>query len=222
MRLLVVALCLCAVLFASSAAFAQTDWAVPPPFTVQRDIAWNLVPGTTMLEPTYYGPDDPYLKDSDFIKYDDNVSVFGDWIGVDNSNGQEGATGSILFHIDNWDMTWPVKLIWLQADAMPGDGGSVALRIYDPAGHNVPWNTEYVNWDPSGLWGTQVVSAHIQPNPVSEDFLFTFDAPPGGAAGIRNLRIATYCGVVPEPSTVIAVCMFLAPVGLVFRRKRKS
>ena len=215
MRLLVVALCLCAVLFASSAAFAQTDWAVPPPFTVQRDIAWNLVPGTTLLEPTYYGPDDPYLKDSDFIRYD-NVSVFGDWIGVDNANGQVETTGSILFHIDNWKRDWPEKLIWLQTDGLEANGGLIFLGITDPAGNNVPWTTEYQQQDPTGVGFTQVLSAQIQPNPASEDFLFTFDAPAGTEAGIRNLRIATAC--VPEPGTGMLVLAGLGTIGALLRR----
>ena len=208
---------LAAIVVTAGSGFAQTPWLVPPPFEVQRDVFWDFDSGPD-YPPVYYGPDDPYLKDSDFVKWE-SLTLAQGVVGVDNIDGNSWVFAHILFHLDNWHNNRPAKLIWLQTDVFASTAGpdqvNIIPRIFGPGGE-VPWNLERLVEYPDGTV-TAVISASIRPNPEWEEIVFQFEAAPGAIAWIDNLRVATAC-VVPEPSLLGLVG--LGVVGVLARRKR--
>jgi hypothetical protein len=204
-----------AVVLTAGSAFAQTGWLVPPPFEVQRDAYWNFDRGPS-YPPEYYGPDDPILFESDFVEWGGLNTPEG-VAGIDNSNGTEDMSGLLFIHFDNWKVTNPVKLIWLQADVYEAGGGDVWLEITDDTGATIPWQTVALQQIPGTDVWTQVVTAQIRPNPPFENFVFNYAVPAGGVAWVDNVHIATAC--VPEPGLISVVGLGLGVAGMALRRR---
>jgi hypothetical protein len=216
MRVKYAALCvMLALALTAAGAYAQKPWLVAPPFDVQRDVFWDFEAGVE-APPLYLGPDDSLLMMSDFVDWQ-GLNILRGAVGINNLSGNETMYGEFLIHLDNWQRTYPRKLIWMQADGYM-DAGGIWLDLAGPQG-SVDWWTEAYQYDETTGWFTQTIAAVIVPNPYWEQFVFNFAANPGGMLLVDNVRIATAC-VVPEPGLISVIGLGLGLVGMVIRRRK--
>jgi hypothetical protein len=204
---------LLAVVAMGGAALAQVGWLFEPPFSVQRDVYWSFNDPASLFVPEYYGPDDYLLYDSDFVVAE-NIDVLDGRLGIDNSQGLEGMDGFLTFHLDNWNMQRPAKLVWLQFTIYPSGPGGWGLVVSGPDVYGYLALAESVdNPDGSTTW---LFGALLTPNPPWEEVFFQICADPGEVRWIDDLRVATAC--VPEPGLICLVG--LGALGFVARRRK--
>lgn len=173
----------------------------------------------------YEGYDDPVLWDSDFVEFTGDV----EWnatlgaVGIFDAPA-EGASGTLIVHIDNWERPWPVKHIY---EEMVWRREAVATWWFYQEFLGLPDGyVEQDNWwweesDPSHP-NNQDLSldywVEILPNPPWEEKIISFEIEPGTPGSnlyVKSLHLATEC--VPEPATLgLLVLGGLA----VLRRKR--
>ncbi len=202
------------------------QWATQYPY--QRNILWTFDWGQSPPEvdpqgflegagyPDYTGYDDPTLYPSDYVWVSDEIqyfetfndglgNIFTGVIGIDNRGGTAPITGSVVCHIDNWDIPNDVKHLWKEityAEA-PGLLSDVTESLLAPQGYasSAP---HLVYTDPlAGLLRTESIWYSIEPNPEWEEIVLNFTASPGYYAIVDSLHVATECVPIPEPTTMI-------------------
>jgi hypothetical protein len=165
----------------------------------------------------YSGTDDADLWDSDFVTFSGDIqfdAVTGS-IGIFG-----GGTGTIVFHIDNWERDLPIKNLYEEliytVDFQGQSGESTFYQeIITPDGTT---NTGYWNnWDDIAFGTTRFsLWNEFQPNPYWEEISITLSISAGNMY-IDEFHLATEC--VPAPGAILLGSLGAGLVGWLRRRK---
>jgi len=187
----------------------------------QRVVYYDFSDPNDIFKASYWGTDDNFLKSSDFVNasgldYIDNdptiSAALQGMIGIDNRQGTDARTGSVTFHIDNWDRPWDLKLLDVDERLRTSDIGlDLEENITVPDGYTV---------GPGVQIGKQLPPDYsIEPNPPWEEITWGMTVPAGDYLLIDEVTIVTDC--IPEPATVALLTLSAGALVMLRRKQRK-
>jgi len=191
-------------------AIIDNPWITPFPY--QRNIRYTFDNGLDLSQVICQGSDDRVLHPSDWIQienmtwFDNDAFIFGaarryGLVGINNRQGTTAVTGSITFHIDNWDSPNDWKHVWQEFIDTSSGGISVSYGLDMPAGYEELTGGSLITHlladgytirnDPDKIW----------PNPPWEEVVVEVSVNAGSYYLLDEAHIATEC--VPEPATLL-------------------
>jgi len=191
------------------------DTLVGPQWDVDQwecdDIVWNGGAGQG-LEATWYDTRPSWPNHQGLV-------------GIDNSTGGGSLTGSITFHVNNFEDPNYIKYVWDEIIFMTTGGASINVSLTtEPSAtvavqeiQNFSSLAEY-GYDANDPGHLQNLYGEIIPNPLWEEITYTFNVGSGEEAYIDSFEFATIC--TPEPGSAALCCLVLMIVAMIRRRTR--
>ncbi len=190
----------------------EGSWTNPPPFNPEQEggrvLEWDFYSPDNWRNPaTLYGPEwdgpgwecDEVIVDGDLQHFFEDPTGSGrsGLLGIDNREGDGTTkTGSIRFHINNFDNENPWKYFWDEAEYY----GTFMFGVSWPTDCDGDWEFKNVQ-DLGDGWTRDNADGWIQPNPEWEEFVWNFSVEDGDMMFLDNFRVATLC--IPEPGTLV-------------------